>query len=61
MAGFINAAQQRRDHNGQRDICAACGHNGTSRDPLVKATDGYRVHRSHTTDPRNGYYRQEQR
>lgn len=52
---WINVAQQRRDHNGQRDICAACGHDGTGRDPLVLADDGFRVHRSHTTDPRSGY------
>lgn len=56
MAGWINTTQQRRDHNGQRDTCAACGHDATGRDPLVKTTDGYRIHRSHTTDPRNGYY-----
>jgi hypothetical protein len=60
MAGWINTAQQRRDHKGQRDVCATCGQDATGRDPLVNATDGYRVHRSHTTDPRNGYYRQAQ-
>lgn len=52
----INARQQARDHNGQRNICAACGHDGTTRDPLVLADDGFRVHRSHTTDPSSGLY-----
>jgi hypothetical protein len=44
----------------RRSACAACGRDGTGADPLVKATDGYGFHRSHTTDPRHGYYRQEQ-
>ncbi len=59
MSGYINNAQQRRDHNGQRNICAACGHDGTHADPLVKSLDGYRIHREHTTDPRSGYYQQQ--
>lgn len=58
--GWISPGQQRRDHNGKRNICAACGHDGTTKDPLIKAMDGFRVHRSHTTDPRSGYYRLEQ-
>lgn len=60
MPGFINTAQQTRDHNGLRDCCSACGHDGTPTDPLVKSLDGYRIHRSHTTDPRSGYYGQQQ-
>lgn len=60
MAGYINTTQQARDHNGQRNICAACGHDGTKADPLVKTLDGHRIHRNHTTDPRSGYYRQAQ-
>ncbi|MFI8206753.1 hypothetical protein [Streptomyces sp. NPDC085937] len=60
MAGFINRAQQKRDHNGQRNICAADGHPGTEDDPLVKTKDGWRVHRSDTTDPSNGFYGQQQ-
>lgn len=59
--GWISGAQQKRDHNGQRNICAACGHEGTTRNPLVKTTDGARIHRSHTTDRKSGYYNQEQR
>ncbi|WP_458089447.1 hypothetical protein [Streptomyces malaysiensis] len=53
---WINSRQQTRDHAGQRNICAACGHDGTSRDPLINNTDGFRVHRSHTTDQRHGLY-----
>jgi hypothetical protein len=45
----------------RRGDCAACGHHGTGADPLVQALDGHRIHRSHTTDPRNGYYRQQQK
>ncbi|GAA2439602.1 hypothetical protein [Streptomyces glaucus] len=45
MAGFINRVQFERDHNGQRNICAA---------------DGFRVHLSDTTDPASGYYGQRQ-
>jgi hypothetical protein len=37
-------------------ICPACGHPEAKADPLVKAADGFRVHRSHTTDPRDGFY-----
>lgn len=58
--GWINRAQQERDHNGLRNICAADGHPGTETDPLVKATDGFRVHRSDTTNPASGYYGQQQ-
>lgn len=61
MAGYISAAQQARDHAGQRNFCAACGHDGTAADPLVKTLDGFRAHRSHTTDPRSGLYGQAQK
>lgn len=57
---WINSKQQQRDHNGQRNTCAACGHPGTGADPLVLSADGWRVHRSDTTDPRSGFYRQAQ-
>jgi hypothetical protein len=60
VAGYINTTQQARDHKGQRNTCAACGHPGTASDPLVLATDGYRVHLSDTTNPRSGYYGQKQ-
>ncbi|MFD7505433.1 hypothetical protein [Streptomyces sp. NPDC059850] len=61
MAGYINGAQLKRDHSGLCDICAADGRPGTADDPLVKATDGFRVHLSDTTDPASGYYGQQQR
>ena len=52
----IHVRQQQRDHIGQRNICAACGHDGTTRDPLVLTDNGFRVHQSHTADPRDGLY-----
>jgi hypothetical protein len=58
--GWINRTQQQRDHNGQRNICAADGQPGTKDDPLVKTNDGFRVHLSDTTDPHSGYYGQQQ-
>lgn len=55
----INPAQQQRDRNGQRTICAACGHPARDNDPLIVA-DGFRIHHSHTADPRSGFYRTRQ-
>lgn len=57
---FISAAQQKQDHKGLRDHCAADGHPATKADPLVLSTSGSRIHQSHTTDPRNGFYGQQQ-
>jgi hypothetical protein len=54
--GWINNAQFERDHNGQRDTCAACGHDGTQARPLVLDDEGCRVHRDHTDDPASGMY-----
>lgn len=51
-----NTAQQIRDERGLGSSCAACGHPATGRDPLALASDGYRVHVSHMTDPASGYY-----
>lgn len=60
MSAWISPAQLARDHNGQRNTCACCGHDGTTADPLVIGVeDGMRVHRSHYSDPRTGYYGQE--
>ncbi|MFF7169705.1 hypothetical protein [Streptomyces pseudovenezuelae] len=56
MAGWIRLGQQQRDHEGLRNVCAADGYPGTEDDPLVKTTDGWRVHLSDTTDPNNGFY-----
>jgi hypothetical protein len=36
-------------------ICRACGHPATPTDPVIEA-DGAQIHRSHTTDPRSGFY-----
>jgi hypothetical protein len=64
--GWISRGQQERDHQGLREVCAACGHPFTGQDPMVLttnnpdwgdvATGGPRVHRSHTTDPNSGLY-----
>lgn len=61
MAGWIHSRQQQRDHNGQRNICAACGHTGTGTDPLVLDDTGMRVHQQHTEDPTSGLYGHQQR
>ncbi|HEX5495244.1 MAG TPA: hypothetical protein VFX70_11790 [Mycobacteriales bacterium] len=57
--GLINrrsTAQRERDRSGRRDICAACGRPATTADRL-RLVDGGRIHTSHLTDPRSGYYR----
>lgn len=59
--GWINNAQFERDHNGQRNICAADGRDGTEADPLVLDDEGYRVHRSHLEDVSSGLYGRQQR
>jgi len=51
-----NPAQQIRDACDLRTCCAACGHKETSRDPLVLAEDGYRIHYSHTLERGGGYF-----
>lgn len=58
------AGDTNRHEPTNRTYCGACGHPYTASDPSVSvAWDGYagmrgthRVHRSHTTDPRSGYY-----
>jgi len=59
--GWIHARQQARDHSGLRNFCTACGHAGTNTDPLIVNSDGFRIHRTHTTDPRSGFYGAEQK
>jgi hypothetical protein len=60
--GWISRTQQHRDHNGLRNVCAACGNPATTADPLVNTKpDGWypggnRVHRSHTEDLNDGMY-----
>lgn len=53
---FISTDQQKRDHAGLRDICAACGHPGTQLNPLELDDEGVRVHRRHLDDPNSGLY-----
>jgi hypothetical protein len=50
MAKWVSASQFERDHNGHRNHCASCGHDGTTRDPLVVTTSGGREHSSHVPD-----------
>jgi len=59
--GWISKAQQQRDHRGLRDVCAADGRKATKADPLTRSDDGFRIHRSHTTDPGSGYHGREQK
>lgn len=50
----LNDAQRERDAEPRlRNICAACGRPGTADNPLVIA-EGYRVHRSKTTELGDG-------
>lgn len=58
--GWISAEQQTRDHNGLRNVCAACGHAGTVDNPLGLSDCGSRIHRSHFNDASCGFYRREQ-
>jgi prepilin-type processing-associated H-X9-DG protein len=57
---WISSGQQKRDHNDQRNVCAADGHEFTEDDPGVLTKEGWRVHRSDTTDPSSGFYGQQQ-
>jgi hypothetical protein len=47
----VNAAQRRRDRDGLSNVCAACGHDGTRKNPLTLSDDGYRICTSHVLDP----------
>jgi hypothetical protein len=57
---WISAQQQQRDHAGLRHICAADGRPGTDADPLDLDDVGFRVHRSHFSDPNSGLYGHQQ-
>lgn len=59
--GWINGRQQRRDHGGQREICAADGHPGTADNPLAVSDTGYGVHASHFADPADGFHGRQQK
>ena len=58
--GWINGQQFERDHNGQRNICAACGHEGTDANRLRLDDEGYRVHTSHLVDVNSGLHGRQQ-
>lgn len=58
--GWINSEQFERDHNGLRNTCVACGHDGTEANPLVLDEEGSRVHLAHTRDRDSGFYGAEQ-
>jgi hypothetical protein len=51
---WISAAQQKRDHEGLRYVCAGCGGPETPAEPLDLDDQGYRVHRRHLIDPASG-------
>ena len=57
---WISTRQQERDHAGLRNVCAADGREFTAEDPEVLTDDGFRVHRSDTTDPSSGFYGHQQ-
>jgi hypothetical protein len=56
MARWISLGQQKRDHSGNRDYCAACGHQFTARNPMGLDDEGWRVCVRHFTDPNSGLY-----
>jgi len=53
---WISKEQQKRDHRGLRDVCAADGRKGSDKDPLGLADTGSRVHKRHFKDPADGFY-----
>jgi hypothetical protein len=57
---WISRDQQERDHNGLREACCACGHDGTKSRPLGISKTGSRIHIDHFTNPRSGLYGQQQ-
>lgn len=59
--GWISGKQFNRDHNGLRNNCGACGHEGTDANPLKLDDEGDRVHESHFNEPNNGLYGKQQR
>lgn len=59
--GWISGEQQKRDHRGLRDVCAADGRKASKGDPLGLADTGVRVHKRHFKDPKDGFYGAEQK
>lgn len=58
--GWISKSQQERDHKGLRNVCGACGHPGSAGNPLQLSKQGWRIHKSHFDDPRDGFYGERQ-
>jgi hypothetical protein len=57
---WISKEQQERDHKGLRDVCAADGRDGSTKDPLGLTDTGSRIHERHFTDPGNGWFGRKQ-
>lgn len=54
--GWISKAQQKRDHSGLRNVCAACGRDGSAGNPLELDNSGFRIHKSHLDAPKSGLF-----
>ncbi len=59
--GWISDEQQKRDHRGLRDVCAADGRKASGSDPLGLTDSGTRVHKRHFKDPKSGFFGGEQK
>jgi hypothetical protein len=59
--GWISGDQQKRDHRGLRNVCAADGRDGTAADPLGLSDTGSRIHKRHFTDPKSGLFGRQQK
>jgi hypothetical protein len=59
--GWISGEQQKRDHRGLRDVCAADGRKGTKGDPLALTDEGSRIHKRHFSDPKSGFKGRQQK
>lgn len=59
--GWISKEQQKRDHRGLRDVCAADGRKASDKDPLGVSDDGFRIHKRHFKDPKTGFFGREQK
>lgn len=52
----VNARQRGRDRSGLHNVCAACGHTGSRRNPLTLSDSGSRICESHVLDPDSGFH-----
>lgn len=53
---WISPGQRERDRRGLRNVCGACGRDGTNSDPLALDDEGDRVHQSELDDEDSGLY-----